>query len=130
MDAKVMRQRLEQWIPIFEEQARSGIGKEQWCRENGIRRWEFYRRQRECREYLIENAEAGQALPKMPESLPDFFELPTIANTTQISPPIYRQDADCQVGAIDVSYGGFDISLTGAVNSDTLSALIKAVKNA
>ncbi len=49
MDAKVMEIRLKKWMPIFEEQAKSGLSKNAWCERNGIRKWEFYERQRECR---------------------------------------------------------------------------------
>ena len=53
MDAKVMEIRLKKWMPIFEEQAKSGLSKNAWCERNGIRKWEFYERQRECRRYLL-----------------------------------------------------------------------------
>ena len=42
MDASVMELRLEQWKPIFEAQAKSGLNKQEWCQQNGIRRWEFF----------------------------------------------------------------------------------------
>ena len=44
MDVNTMKLRLEQWMPIFEEQAKSGMGKNEWIKANGIRRWEFYKR--------------------------------------------------------------------------------------
>ncbi len=31
MDAKVMEIRLKKWMPIFEEQAKSGLSKNAWC---------------------------------------------------------------------------------------------------
>ena len=130
MDAKVMKQRLKQWMPIFQEQAKSGLGKDQWCRENGIRRWEFYQRQKECREYLIETSGSEQVLPVVPESLPEFFELPAAVNPDHDLFPVQCKDSENQDGHIVIKYDSFDISLTGAINPDTLTTLIKAVRHA
>lgn len=41
MDSAVMEQRLKQWMPIFEEQAGSGLNKQDWCTANGIKRGGF-----------------------------------------------------------------------------------------
>ena len=35
--------RLEQWISLLDEQAKSGLSKKDWCKQNEIRKWEFYR---------------------------------------------------------------------------------------
>lgn len=32
MDTKTMEMRLTQCMPIFEEQAKSGMGKDEWCK--------------------------------------------------------------------------------------------------
>ena len=48
MDSAVMEQRLKQWMPIFEEQAGSGLNKQDWCTTNGIKRAAFFKWQREC----------------------------------------------------------------------------------
>ena len=79
MDANTMKLRLEQWMPIFEAQARSGMDKTKWCDENGIRRWEFFKRQRECREYMfkISGSESNPQAPAL--SQPEFYELPSTA---------------------------------------------------
>ena len=53
MDPKVMEMRIKQWIPIFEEQAKSGLNKQEWCIQNGINRSAFFKWQRECRKYLL-----------------------------------------------------------------------------
>ncbi len=134
MDAKVRERRLAQWIPLFEEQAKSGMGKDAWCRANGIKRWEFYTRQKEYRNYLIEQAETDPAPPAEVNSLPAFFELPP-ALPAVIDQVSGDNDNDNQVisanpGEIEISYGRFNIKLRGHVDDTTLQQLIKAVANA
>lgn len=53
MDAIVMQARLEQWLPIFEAQAQSGLCKKEWCELNGIKRHEFFKWQRIMRQVLL-----------------------------------------------------------------------------
>ncbi|MCR5650034.1 MAG: hypothetical protein K6F86_02495 [Lachnospiraceae bacterium] len=83
MDLSVIELRLQQWKPIFEAQAKSGLGKNEWCKKNGICRWEFYRRQRELRQYLLrERFPEGESeaettdLSAVPET---FVELPMVS---------------------------------------------------
>ena len=132
MDTNTMKLRLEQWMPIFEEQARSGMGKDEWIQANGIKRWEFYKRQRECRSYLLEKAESGQELPVNTDALPEFFELPS--NLPAVVEPETTVNSICdpvsQSGHIDITCGRFSIKLDGAVNESTLMTVIKAVAHA
>ncbi len=61
MDPRVMELRIRQWIPVLEEQARSGLTKDEWCIINKISRGSFFRWQRRVRSYLLEHGEnAGQ----------------------------------------------------------------------
>ena len=142
MDVKTMTLRLEQWMPIFEAQAKSGMGKDEWCRANGIRKWEFYKRQRECRQYLIERSEAGKDLPVPADNLPSFFELPAakpsegivpVAVESVISDPIDSKPVAAESvkeGSINIAFGKFKIKLSGQVDTATLTTLIKAVSDA
>ena len=130
MDTKVMEQRLEQWMPIFEAQAKSGLGKGEWCKTNGIRRWEFFKRQRECRAFILSRSEAGQVLPVTAEGLPEFFELPSVIQTNEAIGCTQETDVNISENHIDIRYDSFDIRLTGSVDQNTLITLIKAVKNA
>lgn len=57
MDSKIMELRLKQWMPIFEEQAKSGLNKQDWCRQNEVKRTAFFKWQRELRKYLLERNE-------------------------------------------------------------------------
>ena len=43
MDTRVMELRIKQWIPLIEEQSKSGISKDQWCTMHGINRTSFFR---------------------------------------------------------------------------------------
>lgn len=132
MNKKTMKLRLEQWMPIFEEQARSGMGKDEWIKANGIKRWEFYKRQRECRSYLIESAESGKEIPVNTDALPEFFELPSnLPAVVETETPVNTMsDLVCPPGHIDITCGRFNIKLDGAVDESTLKAVIKAVAHA
>jgi hypothetical protein len=57
LDSKIMELRLKQWMPIFEEQAKSGLNKQDWCRQNEVKRTAFFKWQRELRKYLLERNE-------------------------------------------------------------------------
>ena len=57
MDSKVMELRLKQWIPIFEQQSKSGLNKQEWCKLNNINRSVFFKWQGILREYLLEKNE-------------------------------------------------------------------------
>ena len=57
MDPRVMELRIRQWIPVLEEQARSGLTKDEWCIINRVSRGSFFRWQRRVRSYLLEHGE-------------------------------------------------------------------------
>ncbi len=38
MDPRVMELRIKKWIPVIEEQAKSGMSKKEWCVMHGINR--------------------------------------------------------------------------------------------
>lgn len=128
MDAKVMEIRLREWLPIFEEQAKSGLGKNEWCEKNGIRRWEFYQRQKECRKYLLSQSDDPGVSPGINALEASFVEIPSVPApvTTQPSGENSRETS----GHIDVTCGKFRISITGTVNEDMLARLIREVSHA
>lgn len=47
MDSKIMELRLKQWMPIFKKRTRSGLNKQEWCLQNGVKRAAFFKWQRE-----------------------------------------------------------------------------------
>ncbi len=128
MDADTMRLRLEQWMPIFEAQAKSGMGKNEWCDENGIRRWEFYERQKQCREYMRRTSGSASQLPTPVDGDPEFYELP--AEVIPEAQPETHQDKAVIGGHIRVECGKFRISMEGQIDKNTLTALISAVSHA
>lgn len=127
MDANTMKLRVEQWMPIFEAQARSGMTKSQWCDENGIRRWEFYERQRECREYMLKTSEPQNQLTALPPQQ-GFFELPVVS-AGETGNEAHNNPSDTN-GHICVECGKFRINIDGRINKETLMTLIRAVANA
>lgn len=125
MDAKIMEVRLQQWIPLFEAQASSGLTKNEWCKENGIPRWQFFRKQKELRKYLIEKNKVTSASSETGEMLPALVELPIDAPAeaaTALNTSKHVSD-----GQISLSYHGFRISLTGSVDEGTLETLIRSI---
>ena len=128
MDAKLMEYRLREWLPIFEAQAKSGLGKNEWCEKNGIRRWEFYQRQKECRKYLLDQNDDPAVSSGTAALVPSFVEIPSDPDPVAVSAG-ENKDADA-LGHIDVTCGRFRISITGTVNEDVLARLIREVSHA
>ena len=128
MDAKVMELRIRKWMPIFEAQAKSGLGKDVWCEKNGIRRWEFYQRQRECREYLLKQDNDPAGSSEATALVPSFVEIPAAPEPAVPQSPT---DGDREFpGHIDVTCGKFKISITGNVDEGILARLIREVSHA
>lgn len=133
MDAEVMELRLQQWKPIFEAQAKSGLGKEEWCKQNGVRRWEFYRRQRELRQFLLGNGHSSDSIPPEKEmtdltpSTATFVELPMKSeNAAQSVAPKAASDG----GGMEITCGKFKIKLKGFVEESVLETVIRTVAHA
>ena len=118
-----MERRLKQWLPLFEDQANSGLSKNEWCKKHGIKRWEFYRRLKECREYLVKKEESIRQ-----SSTSSFVEVPIDNRVAPTSEPI--SNTAKETGRISVTCGRFRISLEGKVDQETLAALIREVSYA
>lgn len=129
MNDKLMDMRISQWMPLFEAQTKSGLTKGKWCDENGIRRWEFFQRQREIRSYLI-GRETTIAEVKdfgREKDLPSFVELPM--KTTDPLPEIDTNVHTQPEEQIELTYKGFKAKLSSQINADTLERLISAVSH-
>lgn len=129
MDSMIMELRLQQWKPIFEAQAKSGLGKDEWCEKNGVRRWEFYQRQRELREYMLKaesvRSENDDNCSNLIES-PAFVELPMSSDEQ-----VQEVSAEAQHnGSVEISHGKFHIKLKGNVDTSMVESIIKAVAHA
>ena len=128
MDKNVMERRLSQWMPILEAQAKSGLTKDKWCDENGIRRWEFYTRQRQIRQYLSQKTSSEEtSIQPLSNSDQAFVELP-VDSTDESLPtsPISQIPAD---GRIGIKYRGFSVELQGRVDGATLDTLIRSLSH-
>ena len=128
MDAKVMEIRLKKWMPIFEEQAKSGLSKNAWCERNGIRKWEFYERQRECRRYLLEKDEDLKDVSEVTSLIPSFVELP--AETAGVVTSAAASTTKEEPGHLEVTCGKFGVSITGEVNERMLAMVIREIYHA
>ena len=131
MDQEIMNVRLKSWIPIFEEQAASGLSKKEFCEKYEIKQSDFYKWQRQLRKGLVlENEDAKEVVKDQASNL-KFFELPApvkeenkpmeiVAKPTEVVPP----------ATISICYEGFSIDVKGTVNEDMLTTVLKVLKNA
>lgn len=137
MDPRVMELRIKQWIPIIEEQAKSGVGKGEWCTMHGIDRTTFFRWQKRVRAYLLDQWQDQSSL--LPSSAQadetSFVEIPS-AQTSLVEMP---GQADPCVGnnitcscppSISIRYGGFSIDLGNGVDEEQLSTVLRVIKHA
>ena len=137
MDPRVMELRIRQWLPVFEEQAKSGLNKDEWCIINGINRGSFFRWQRRVRSYLLEHGIGGNTgqlqVPDANEPTDNecFVELPCpktavpgIASLRNLQDDILNDAAP-----ISICYGGFSVRVDGVVDEEQLTAVLRAMKN-
>jgi len=137
MDAKVIERMMKQWIPIFEAQAQSGIGKEKWCDVNGIKRWEFFKWQREIRKYLLDQNTAEPEATA--ECLPAETGFVDITPASVSSPAVVGDEPETvastyghatdPVSSINIRYGGFTIDLSGGIDKKLLSAVLEVIRD-
>ena len=148
MDKYVMDIRLKQWIPILEAQARSGLDKQTFCKQNGISRGLFFKWQRILRERIADgfdpvsiSAPAATTVSGInPEDgHPVFFEISPAPSTNLVNQDSITEatskhmpivDQASYNGHISISYSGFSISLSGEVDETSLTSILRAVKNA
>lgn len=134
MDAAVMEFRIKQWIPLFEEQARSGLGKEDWCEANGISRNAFFKWQREIRRYMLANN------LKVPNIANEYFQTePGFVDITAkvAAPAVVRNEPEqmlCSfkpstVSRLSIRYGSFSIDLNETTDERLLSMALGVVSN-
>lgn len=139
MDPKVMELRIRQWISVFEEQAKSGLTKDEWCIINGINRGSFFRWQRRVRSYLLEHGGTGSdghlqisgTTPPKDTDNEYFVELPCpqaaipgIAALRNL-----HDDIPDDTAHVSIRYGGFSVRVDGMVDEEQLTAVLRAIKN-
>lgn len=125
MDSEVMEQRLKQWLPIFEAQAQSGLNKQDWCEQNGIKRHSFFKWQRECRAYLLskqQNADAMQI-----KSDPSFVEISCTQGCAEVVSTTISSNTSPEPSPIVISSNGFSISVNGQFDEVNLAKVLKVI---
>lgn len=137
MDSKDMELRIRQWIPVFEEQAKSGLNKDEWCILNGINRGSFFRWQRRVRSYLLEHGDTGSAGQlqvsgvNSPKDNECFVELPcpqtAVPGIASLRNP--HDDTSDDAAPINIRYGGFSVHIDGMVDGEQLTAVLRAIRN-
>lgn len=133
MDPKIMELRLKQWVPIFEEQAKSGLNKQEWCRLNDISRAAFFKWQRELQKYLLEKnenrlqAQLSTDLAVHTES--KFVELEPVSSLVRSSlkDSCIRSRDVAPTSCISIRCGEFTIDLNDDVNELLLSKVLKVM---
>ncbi len=125
MDKKTMELRVRQWMPIFEAQAQSGLSKYKWCEENGIRRWEFFTRQREIRKYLLNKNKTYQDDGPSAEALPAFVEIPV--SVPAEDPQGKASSSVSSNDRIAITCGRIKISIPDRIEPATLERLIRSL---
>ena len=148
MDKYVMDIRLQNWIPIFEAQARSGLDKQTFCKQNGISRGLFFKWQRILRERIAdgfdpESISAPTVLTvrgiDAADDHPTFFEITPASSTSLADRDSRTEAAPRQTPVVDkasysgqicISYGDFSVSLSGDVDETSLTSILRAVKHA
>ena len=140
MDTRVMELRIKQWIPLIEEQAKSGISKDEWCAMHGINRTSFFRWQKRVREYLLDQCDVqcenqpSQLPPSTTSGETGFIEIPsTQVSLVEMKEPAKRHAGDivaCGRSPISIRYGGFTIDLGSDVDMEQLSTVLRVIKHA
>ncbi len=134
MDPRVMELRIKQWISVFNEQANSGMNKNEWCILNGINKTSFYRWQKRVRTYLLEqqgSEEAAVSVLMQNADTAGFVELPSTKGSLAEA---YNTRSSYHSGgndnsAIRIHYGGFSISLDGEVDERQLSSVLRVLRH-
>lgn len=133
MDSKVMELRLKQWIPIFEEQAKSGLSKQEWCRLNDVKRAAFFKWQRELQKYLLEKNEnrlqAQLSTELAVHTAPKFVELAPARSPVRssLNDSCVRSGDITSASSISIRCGEFSIDLKDDVNELLLSKVLKVM---
>ena len=148
MDKYVMYIRLQNCIPIFEAQARSGLDKQTFCKQNGISRGLFFKWQRILRERIADGFNPGCVSAPTVTAVPDteskddhtsFFEITPSLPSSLIEQDTTNKtetqrtsviDVSSSTGHVCISYGSFSVSLSGEVDETSLTSILRAVTHA
>ncbi len=135
MDSKVMELRLKQWIPIFEQQSKSGLNKQEWCELNNINRTVFFKWQRILRKYLLEKNEnmvkTHQPGKLMAQTTSKFVELAPVSfsEPSSLNDNFFSSRDITPTATISIKCGKFSIDLNNDANEQLLSKVLKAMSD-
>ncbi|MHB9057105.1 MAG: IS66 family insertion sequence element accessory protein TnpA [Paludibacteraceae bacterium] len=126
-----MELRLKQWIPIFEEQAKSGLNKQEWCRQNDVKRTAFFKWQRELQKYLLDKNKDKPSNALAVHTAPDFVELAPASTPAKsgLNNCCVRSGDITPASSISIKCGEFSIDLNDNVNELLLSKVLKVMAN-
>ncbi len=119
MDEISKQYRRKQWALAIHEQKQSGLPVDEWCRQKGLSRYQFYYRQREVRKTF-----ASAALSEEP--------FPSASGNTvfaEIRPGqhlLASSDAGCAAAIIQTA--GAEILLTNSASESLIRSILKAVQ--
>lgn len=128
-----MELRLKQWMPIFEEQAKSGLNKQDWCKLNGVKRAAFFKWQRELQKYLLEknnNKFQDRLSTELAvHTAPDFVELAPASSSlrSRLNGGCVRSGDIASASSISIRCGDFVVDLNDDVNELLLSKILKVM---
>ncbi len=119
MDEVSKQYRHKQWALAIHEQKQSGLSIDEWCRQNGLSRYQFYYRQREVRKTFAQAALSEESFPTVSGSTV-FTEI----RPGQQLPA--SSDSGCAAAIIQTA--GAEILLTNSASEGLIRNILKAVQ--
>ena len=135
MDSKVMELRLKQWIPIFEQQAKSGLNKQEWCRQNQVSRVAFFKWQKVFRTYLLEKNEnvfqEQQSTVLATQTGPKFIEITPVRSSVGSCRNFSSEGSTDFVptAPISIRFGKFSIDVNDDAKEQLILRVLKAMSD-
>lgn len=133
MDSKVMELRLKQWIPLLEQQSKSGLNKQEWCKLNNVSRAAFFKWQKEFRTYLLEKngnmLQTQQSTELATQTGSKFVELAPVTSSVRssLNNNLVSSRDISPTAPISIKCGKFSIDLNNDANELLLSKVLKAL---
>jgi len=119
-------QNLQRAMRWMQDQATSGLTKEEWCKRNGIQSSRFFKWQKTIRETaMIRNTDESADVSNMTEQAPVFVEIPVAKSTS----PTVLSSSHMTDTAVIISCGDFSIEVRNGVDETLLYTVLRAVKN-
>lgn len=136
MDPRVMELRIKKWIPVIEDQAKSGMSKKEWCAMHGINCTSFFRWQKRVRSTSLINVRLS---PHSTHHLSHLIMKCVLLNfpSAQDSPAemagqrcreTIRACGTCP--SISIRCGGFTTDFNDGVDEKQLSVVLRVLKYA